>query len=61
MQNILCVDMGVLRGYYRAPRLIERANGYQEITTTFNIGKQAEFKQRVFFKTQKSLETHKDK
>lgn len=42
-------------GYYRPARLIDRVNGKQEVGSSFNIGKQGEFKERIFFKTQKEF------
>lgn len=39
-------------GYYRPAVLIERANGGQEVSSSYNLGKQSEYKERVFFKTQ---------
>lgn len=56
VQNIYCIDVGALRGYYRPGILITRIDGQQVKGSSYNIGKQSEFKQRVFFQTQKSMQ-----
>lgn len=41
-------------GYYRPAVLITRLDGQQIKGSSYNIGKQSEYKERVFFKTQKN-------
>lgn len=42
-------------GYLRPYRLIERIDGKQIVGSSFNIGKQGEFRQRTWFETQKYM------
>ena len=42
-------------GYMRPYRLIERIDGKQIVGSSYNKGKQGEFKERVFFETQKYM------
>lgn len=41
-------------GYYRPAVLIERIDGKQIRGSSYNVGKQSEYRERVFFKTQSS-------
>lgn len=52
VERIKCDNWTRVMGYYRPARLIDRSNGTQEVGSSYNIGKQGEFKERVFFKTQ---------
>lgn len=52
MERTKCDIWTRVMGYYRPAVLIERANGGQEVTSSYNLGKQSEYKERVFFKTQ---------
>lgn len=58
VERVKCDNWTRVMGYYRPARLIERANGKQEETSSFNIGKQGEFKERVFFNTECSCACH---
>lgn len=48
-------------GYLRPFRLVIRWDGHEEVTSSFNTGKLGEVKERVWFKTQKSLEKFNSK
>lgn len=39
-------------GYYRPARLVQREDGKQKAGSSYNKGKQSEFAERVFFRTQ---------
>lgn len=49
-------------GYLRPRWVWSRLDGEKPTKgSTYNIGKQSEFDERIFFKTQKSMQKHKDK